>query len=76
MLPSYSFDILGTLGRTMSDMTSMSSMVEGGLSNMGYIPVMEAVKKCEGQARWRVEKEIDRWVICFLQNHIKVTSSG
>ena len=51
---------LGSLGRTMSDMSGMSSMVVGGLSRLGYIPVMEAVEKCEGLARWRVEREIAR----------------
>ena len=51
---------LGSLSRTMSDMSGMCSMVEGGMNRLGYIPVMEAVEKCEGQARWRVESEIAR----------------
>ena len=44
----------------MSDMSGMSNMVVGGMNRLGYIPVMEAVEKCEGLARWRVESEIAR----------------
>ena len=64
--PSHGFDLPNpvalaeSVGRTMSDMSSMSSMVVGGMSRLGYIPVMEAVEKCEGLARWRVEREIAR----------------
>jgi len=54
---------LGSIGRTMSvgsGMTGMTNLLTGGLDRLGYIPVGEALEMCEGQGRWRLEKEIDR----------------
>ena len=43
--------------------SGISGLLAGGFDRLGYIPVGEAVQMCEGQARWRLEKEIDRNVI-------------
>ena len=51
---------MGSIGRTMSVGSGMTDLVAGGLGRLGYIPVGEALQMCEGQARWRLEKEINR----------------
>ena len=47
----------------MSVGSGLSGLLAGGFDWLGYIPVEEAVQMCEGQARWRVEEEIDRKVL-------------
>ena len=50
----------------------LNNIVSGPLDTMGYIPVSQAVTKCENIARWRVEEELTRSVdtinqyLCFL----------
>ena len=51
----------------LDPMSGLSDLVAGGFDTLGYIPVGEAVQMCEGQARWRLERELDRKVFkeCF-----------
>ena len=47
----------------MSVGSGLSGLVARGFDRLGYIPVAEAAQMCDGQARWRVEEEIDKYVI-------------
>ena len=39
---------------------NVGSLVAGGFSKLGYIPISTALEQCQGQGRWRVETVIQR----------------
>ena len=48
------FPDISSLGESLNDLVSQP------LDGLGYIPVAEAVRHCESQARWRLEAELRR----------------
>ena len=46
--------------------SKLTGLVTGGFDKLGYIPIGTAVVQCEGQARYRVEKAVDRRVLTPL----------
>lgn len=57
--------ILATLGLGSTEKTgdirgSISGLLGGGFAKLGYIPIGEALARCEGSARTKVEATIDR----------------
>ena len=49
-----SSDRTGNIGRPLS------SLVSGGFDKLGYVPITQAIGECEGIARRRVEKALQR----------------
>ena len=44
----------------LPDLSSLGELARQPLDGLGYIPVGEAVRQCESQARWRLEAELRR----------------
>ena len=62
------FPDISSLGESLNDLVSQP------LDGLGYIPVMEAVRQCESQARWRVEAELKRLEVEGLEASVTVGS--
>ena len=37
-----------------------AGLVEGGFDKLGYVPIADALQRCEGKARYRVMSELNR----------------
>jgi hypothetical protein len=53
---------IGDPDRSLDVGTKLSGLLTGGFDKLGYIPIATAVGQCEGQARYRLEKAVDRRV--------------
>ena len=40
-----------------------SDLVEGGFDRLGYIPLADAIEKCDGKARYRVMSVLNRYAL-------------
>ena len=72
--------LLARLGRTslLPDISSLgeslNDLVSQPLDGLGYIPVLEAVRQCEAEARWRLETELRRLEVEGLEAGLTVGS--